>query len=157
MPGQVLVAVVGRPRVVDRDATERGEHFGGVHRPGETLTPNSSAIASHVRFRDRNCPCHRYAHAAVTGAPNRPPVFFRSDLGAGFARPSDDGGLEEFRELCASRVRNSATCAASASICSRSMRISVSPASITWRSRALAVRCAAIASGTGGTLGTNHR
>jgi hypothetical protein len=154
--------------------------------PGETGTPNSSAIAWQVRSRDRNCPCHRYAHAPpirgpyctgavtpagavpavtvpheqrrdtircsvtspricsgrsvtcrrsvlVTGAPVRPvpqpphapgsctttssgssviarvapgcpfgrpglrPDLPRSDLGAGLARPSDDGGFEEFR------------------------------------------------------------
>src|SRR5258708_28610556 len=37
--------------------------------PGDTGTPNSSLTASHVRPRDRNCPCHRYAHAAVTRGP----------------------------------------------------------------------------------------
>ena len=30
------------------------------------------------------------------------PLFFRSDFGAGFASPSDDGGLEEFFEFCLS-------------------------------------------------------
>ena len=37
--------------------------------PGETGTPNSSAIAWQVRFRDRNCPCHKYAHAAAIRGP----------------------------------------------------------------------------------------
>ncbi len=31
------------------------------------------------------------------GRPGLRPVFLRSDFGAGFARPSDDGGFEEFR------------------------------------------------------------
>jgi hypothetical protein len=31
-------------------------------------------------------------------------VFFRSDFGVGFARPSDDGGFEEFFEFCDSRA-----------------------------------------------------
>jgi len=37
--------------------------------PGETAAPNISATASHVRPRDRNWPCHRYAHTAVTRGP----------------------------------------------------------------------------------------
>jgi len=37
-------------------------------------------------------------------------TFPRSDLGAGFARPSDDGGFEEFREFEATRAAKSATC-----------------------------------------------
>lgn len=36
---------------------------------GKTGTPNSSPIAWHVRFRDRNWPCHRYAHAAAIRGP----------------------------------------------------------------------------------------
>src|SRR5258708_40103736 len=35
----------------------------------ETGTPNSSAIAWQVRFRDRNCPCHKYAYAAAIRGP----------------------------------------------------------------------------------------
>jgi hypothetical protein len=37
--------------------------------PGETGTPNNSLTAWQVRCRDRNCPCHRYAHAAVIRGP----------------------------------------------------------------------------------------
>ena len=47
--------------------------------------------------------------------PGLRPVFFRSDFGAGLASPSDDGGLEEFREFWPSRARSSATSADSAS------------------------------------------
>ncbi len=32
------------------------------------------------------------------------PLLARSDFGAGFASPSDDGGLEEFSEFCRSRA-----------------------------------------------------
>ena len=40
-----------------------------VTAPGDTGTPNSSAIASQVRPRDRNCPCRKYAHTAVIRGP----------------------------------------------------------------------------------------
>ncbi len=214
--------------------------------PGETGTPNSSAIAWQVRFRDRNCPCHKYAHAAAIrgpywtgaaapagagaavtvpheqcreisrcsvtsarvpggrsvtcrrsipacGAPARSPPqpaqlrgswqitssgsavitsvapgcpfgrpglrpdFPRSDFGACLARPSDDGGREEFREFAPSRARSSATSARSTSSCSRSTPTSMSLASITCRSRALAARRAAASSGADGTSGTNPK
>ena len=49
------------------------------------------------------------------GRPGLRPVFFRSDFGAGLASPSDDGGLEEFREFWPSRARSSAASADSAS------------------------------------------
>jgi hypothetical protein len=39
------------------------------------------------------------------------PDLRRSDLGAGSARPSDDGGLEEFRGFCRSRARSASTSA----------------------------------------------
>ena len=39
------------------------------------------------------------------------PDFPRSDFGAGFASPSDDGGLEEFLEFCPAFAARSATCA----------------------------------------------
>ena len=39
----------------------------------------------------------------------------RGDFGAGLASPSDDGGLDEFREFWPSRARRPATSAASAS------------------------------------------
>ena len=45
------------------------------------------------------------------GLPGLRPVFFRSDFGAGFARPSEDGGREEFPEFCPSLAARSATCA----------------------------------------------
>jgi hypothetical protein len=45
------------------------------------------------------------------GRPGFRPDFSRSDLGEGFARPSDDGGLEEFFEFCPARAARSATCA----------------------------------------------
>jgi hypothetical protein len=37
--------------------------------PGDTGTPNNSPIASQVRCRDTNCPCHRYAHTATIRGP----------------------------------------------------------------------------------------
>jgi hypothetical protein len=49
----------------------------------------------------------------------RPP-FFRSDRGAGLTSPSDDGGLEEFREFWPTGARRSATSAVSAATCARS-------------------------------------
>ena len=44
------------------------------------------------------------------GRPGFRPDFPRSDFGDGFARPSDDGGFEEFREFEATRAARSATC-----------------------------------------------
>ena len=44
------------------------------------------------------------------GRPGLRPDFPRSDFGDGFARPSDDGGFEEFREFEATRAARSATC-----------------------------------------------
>jgi len=76
----------------------------------------------------------------VLRRPGLRPVFFRSDFGAGLPRPSDDGGLLEFLEFCASRPLSSATSVRSVSACARKMLISVSLAWITWRSRALAAR-----------------
>jgi hypothetical protein len=101
------------------------------------------------------------------GRPGFRPLLVRSDLGAGLAGPSDDGGLEEFRGFWPSRARRPATSAASAVTWARSASsrawwearsaaISVSLASITCRSRALAARSAANSSGAGGTSGTNH-
>ena len=40
-----------------------------VTAPGDTGTPNSSPIASQVRCRDRNCPCHKYTAAAAIRGP----------------------------------------------------------------------------------------
>jgi hypothetical protein len=40
-----------------------------VTAPGDTGIPNSSLTAWQVRFRDRNCPCHKYTHTAVTRGP----------------------------------------------------------------------------------------
>jgi len=37
--------------------------------PSETCTPSSSLTASQARERDRNWPCHRYAHAALIRGP----------------------------------------------------------------------------------------
>ena len=44
------------------------------------------------------------------GRPGFRPDFPRSDFGAGFASPSDDGGFEEFREFAFTRAARSATC-----------------------------------------------
>ena len=49
--------------------------------------------------------------------PGRRPDDCRSDRGGGLPSPSDDGGLDEFREFSPNRRRNSATCACNASIC----------------------------------------
>ena len=44
------------------------------------------------------------------GRPGLRPDFPRSDFGAGFAGPSDDGGFEEFREFDFTWAARSATC-----------------------------------------------
>ena len=58
------------------------------------------------------------------GLPGFRPDFPRSDFGAGFASPSDDGGRELFCEFCPSRAAMSATCASSPAARSRSSRAS---------------------------------
>jgi hypothetical protein len=100
------------------------------------------------------------------GLPGLRPDFPRSDFGVGFASPSDDGGLELFREFCPSRAAMSATCASSpaarsrssrasawsavsSSRCPRSTSISASRSASSARSRAFAVRSRAASSGTG--------
>jgi hypothetical protein len=100
------------------------------------------------------------------GRPGLRPDFPRSDFGAGFARPSDDGGLELFCEFCPSRAARSATCASSpaarsrsspASACSavsssrgpRRTAISASRSASSSRSRAFAARSPAASPGTG--------
>jgi hypothetical protein len=95
--------------------------------------------------------------ASPSAAPGLRPDLPRSDRETGRPSPSADGGLEEFRELAPSLARNSATSARSTSSCSRNTSTSVSLASITCRSRALATRSAATSSGADGTPGTNHQ
>jgi len=87
------------------------------------------------------------------GRPGLRPDFPRSDFGAGFASPSDDGGLDEFRELDCTRAARSATCDCSAARCSRSAAISASCSAIrvfrsssSSRSRAFAARSPAVSS-----------
>ena len=70
---------------------------------------------------------HRRARLPLRPAGFRP-LFFRSDLGAGFAIPSEDGGLEEFFEFWLSLAARSVTCACSSATCSRS-----SPITATWQ------------------------
>jgi hypothetical protein len=82
--------------------------------------------------------------------------LLRSDFGADLASPSDDGGLEEFPEFCASRALSSATSARSASTWARSTLISVSLACAACRNGALAARRAATSSGAGERSGTDH-
>ena len=48
------------------------------------------------------------------GRPGFRPDFPRSDLGAGFASPSDDGGFDEFREFDFTCAARSSTCACNA-------------------------------------------
>lgn len=52
-------------------------------------------------------------------APRPRPDFPRRDFGAGFARPSDDGGLDEFAEFWPSRAVRSVTWPSSTAIRSR--------------------------------------
>ena len=97
------------------------------------------------------------------GRPGLRPDFPRSDFGAGFARPSGDGGLLEFREFEATRAARSATCDCSAASCSRSTAISASCTVIrssrsasSTRSRAFAARSPAASSGTPGISDTRQ-
>ena len=90
------------------------------------------------------------------GRPGLRPDLLRSDLGAGLASPSPDGGLDEFRRFCPSLARSASISARSASTWARSTATSASLASITCRSRVLAARSAAV-SAAGGTSRTNHR
>jgi hypothetical protein len=68
--------------------------------------------------------------------PGLRPLFLRSDRGAGLASPSLDGGLEEFREFCFSRLKLSdpLSCrSSSARACASSWRIdATSPASTSY-------------------------
>jgi hypothetical protein len=80
-----------------------------AHRPGSCQTTSSGRpVISSVA---PGCPF---------GRPGFRPDLPRSDFGAGLARPSDDGGFEEFRGFCPSLARRSATSAASAATCARS-------------------------------------
>ena len=90
------------------------------------------------------------------GRPGFRPLFFRSDFGAGFASPSDDGGLEEFREFIAVRAARSATCPCRTATRSRSAAISASRSAISSRSRAFAERSPAASSGTPGISSTGR-
>ena len=97
------------------------------------------------------------------GRPGFRPDLPRSDFGAGFASPSDDGGLEEFREFAFTRAASSATCDYSPARCSRSTAISASCSAIrvsrsvsSSRSRAFAARSPASLSGTPGVSGTRR-
>ena len=107
------------------------------------------------------------------GRPGLRPVFFRSDLGAGLASPSDDGGLLEFFEFCFTRAARSATCARSSATracssstcaaCASSCAMCASRSASSSRNRALAVRNPAITSsgeaaspGTPGLSGTSR-
>jgi hypothetical protein len=62
--------------------------------------------------------------------PGLRPLFFRSDLGAGLAGPSLDGGLEEFRGFCRNRASSSTirtrASASSARACSSAVSASAS-------------------------------
>jgi hypothetical protein len=89
------------------------------------------------------------------GRPGFRPDFPRSDFGAGFASPSDDGGLPEFRESGFTCAARSATCDCSPASASRSTAISASCTAIrsfrsasSSRSRAFAARSPAASSGT---------
>ena len=93
---------------------------------GMSMTCRRSTAVTAARFRDFPQQPHRAGRCrsllsgwSVSGivAPGWPfgrpglrPDFPRSDFGDGFARPSDDGGFEEFREFDATRAARSATC-----------------------------------------------
>jgi hypothetical protein len=89
------------------------------------------------------------------GRPGLRPVFSRRDFGGGLASPSDDGGLDEFRD--ATLAARSATCDCSPDTCSRSTAISAACPAIRLSrsasrscSRAFAARSPAASSGTPG-------
>ncbi len=89
------------------------------------------------------------------GRPGFRPVFARSDLGAGFASPSDDGGFELFFEFCPAFAARSATCACSPATSSRKAATSASRSASNSRSRAFTIRRSGPASpGESGTTGT---
>ena len=61
--------------------------------------------------------CRNVDPGAPGCLPARRPDLVRNDFGGGLARPSDDGGFDEFRELSPNRRSNSATRAVNAAIC----------------------------------------
>jgi hypothetical protein len=68
------------------------------HTPGScTTTSSGTATGASV---EPGCPCW---------PPGLRPLRPRNERGAGLASPSDEGGLEEFFEFCASRASSSAT------------------------------------------------
>ena len=92
---------------------------------------------------------HRGARLAL-GPTRLTPVFSRSDLGAGFASPSDEGGLLEFFEFCftwAAKASTRASRSATFATCARKRAMITSFSASSSRSRALAARNPAITSG----------
>jgi hypothetical protein len=93
---------------------------------GMSMTCRRSTAVTAARFRDFPQRPHRAGRCRSLlsgwsvscivapgwpfGRPGFRPDFPRSDFGDGFARPSDDGGFEEFREFEATRAARSATC-----------------------------------------------
>ena len=99
------------------------------------------------------------------GRPGLRPDLPRSDFGAGFASPSDDGGLLEFREFAFTWAARSATCDCSAVTSLAQHRvlrgllpIRASRSASSSRSRVFAARSPpSPLSGTPGTSGTDER
>jgi hypothetical protein len=137
---------------------------------GMPMTWRRSVPVTSPRRRDFPQPPHRFGRCFTTlpgwslscivapgwpfGRPGFRPDFPRSDFGAGFARPSDDGGFEEFRESGFTCAARSATCDCSTARCSRSSPISASRSASSSRSRAFAPRNPAESSGTEDVSGT---
>jgi hypothetical protein len=113
---------------------------------GMPITWRRSTAVTAARFRDFPQQPHRAGRCRTVlsgfslscivapgcpfGRPGLRPDFPRSDFGLGFASPSDDGGLDEFRELDCTRAAKSATCDCSAARCPRSAAISASCSAI---------------------------
>jgi len=93
---------------------------------GMPVTCRRSTPVTAARRRDLPQPPHRFGRCFTIlpgwsdscivapgwpfGRPSLRTDFPRSDFGAGFASPSDDGGLLEFREFDFTRAASSATC-----------------------------------------------
>ena len=83
--------------------------------------------------------CRSVVPSRPAGPPGRRPDALRSDFGAGLPRPSEDGGLEEFREFDRTWASRSPTRAFNTRFSSRKTTISSSSAENSWVN---AERCA---------------
>ena len=86
----------------------------GIIQTGSTATAPVRPVLDNL-VRIRNLPQRRSRRTGCL--PGRRPDLERNDFSGGLARPSDDGGFDEFRELSPNRPSNSATRAACSAIC----------------------------------------